>query len=279
MKQLRQYTPLVIETLRTDVFEFPKHGQNYYELIYILEGTGLSHINEIKLPYTTGTLCFVSPTDHHYFDISTKTTFVFIKFTEGYWQSSFIAPVVVNRLLHLFTHPHLKEIPIAWTYHEQQQLRQGFEHLLLHKDQPSPTSTAIICAQLLLLLTIIEAHTHHFIPTSLSDKTMAPKEVLSYIHQHIYRPEVLKIDSIAAEFHIASQYFSAWFKQQYHTSYKTYINQYRIGLLKNRLRYTTISFQNIAIEFGFSDSSHFSNYFFKHTQVRPSYYRNQYSKM
>ncbi len=276
MKHLKQYIPLVIEELSADEFHYPRHHQNYFELIYICKGKGVSHINTIQLPYQEGDLCFVSPDDNHYFEVHEFTTFVFIKFTSEYikqvqhlvspWQQQIFDPIS------LFSDNYLKEQCLNWNTIEKKRIKSNIEDILQSHDSSMSTNSISTYFQLLVILSTVYEHLKILRRSQIPDN-IANHLPIYYIHEHIYNPRQLKITKIANHFNISTQYFSAWFKQAYQTGYKEYIDSYRIELLKNRLTHSKASLKAIAVEFGFSDSSHFSNYFFKHTKKRPQTFR------
>ncbi len=282
MKHFKQYKPLVIEELSADSFHYPPHHQTYYELVYIKKGRGVSHINTSYLPYQQGDLFFVSPEDNHYFEVQEYTTFVFVKFTNEYikkyhsnhlpWQSQ-----VFNPLL-LFKNVYLKEQGLKLKLEDQQRIKNAITDMLQYNVSEHGLHSWVVYFQLQVILSTIHESLESISKTKLINETN-DIQVINYIHQYIYNPDRLRISQVAEHFNISEQYFSAWFKQIYQISYKSYIDHYRIEHLKNRLLHSSAPIQAIADEFGFSDSSHFSNYFFKHTKIRPATYRKNALKL
>lgn len=88
MQKLNQFDTLVIDEFEEDKFHLPTHSHTYYEIIYIVKGHGTHHLNNNLLPYKTGDLFVISPDDEHYFDIKKRMRFVFIKFTDNYFNSN-----------------------------------------------------------------------------------------------------------------------------------------------------------------------------------------------
>ncbi len=282
MKHFKQYTPLVIEELSANSFHYPPHHQTYYELVYIHKGIGVSHINTTYLPYHEGDLFFVAPEDNHYFEVQEYTTFVFVKFTNEYirnlqtinfpWQQQIFNP------LSLFKNVYLKEQGLQLNASEKHRLKNSVQDMLQNKDSDNGVNSLVVYFQLQVILSTVHEYLERISKTHVLNENNNV-QVINYIHQNIYDPEMLRISKVAEHFNISEQYFSAWFKQVYKISFKNYIDHYRIEHLKNRLLHSSASIQSIADEFGFSDSSHFSNYFYKHTQIRPVSYRKEALKM
>ncbi|RVT96425.1 AraC family transcriptional regulator [Mucilaginibacter limnophilus] len=86
------------------------------------------------------------------------------------------------------------------------------------------------------------------------------QQLLNYIHQNIYDPQKCRIDVIASCFNISPTYFGAYFKRNFGVSYRNYFHQYRWSLIEKRLKSGKLNNKQIAVEFCFSDESHFSNY-------------------
>ncbi|WP_256010270.1 helix-turn-helix domain-containing protein [Desertivirga xinjiangensis] len=105
------------------------------------------------------------------------------------------------------------------------------------------------------------------------------QEILDYIHQNIYDPQKCQIGNIARKFNTAASYFSDYFKRNFDISYRAYLDQYWIGLIESRIKSGRLNMKQIAAEFGFSDESHFSNYFKKHRKVRPTAFKANISNL
>lgn len=61
-----------------------EHEHTFFELVYILSGTGLQCINNNKFDYHEGHMFLITPQDCHSFDIHTTTKFFFIRFNDIY---------------------------------------------------------------------------------------------------------------------------------------------------------------------------------------------------
>jgi quercetin dioxygenase-like cupin family protein len=65
MKKLNQFESLLLDEFEEDKFHLPVHGHTYYELIYIVKGSGIHHLNQNLLGYKAGDLFALSPDDEH----------------------------------------------------------------------------------------------------------------------------------------------------------------------------------------------------------------------
>src|SRR5215510_15621954 len=77
----RQYE---IEWKDLESFSRPARRNNFFELIYIIDGTGIQTVNKNHFTYRKGNLFLLTPQDVYSFDIDTPTSFFFLRFNELY---------------------------------------------------------------------------------------------------------------------------------------------------------------------------------------------------
>jgi len=274
MKKLNQYNSLVIDEFEEEKFHLPVHGHTYYELIYIVHGEGVHHLNQNLIPYTAGDLFAISPDDQHYFDIHKSTRFVFIKFTDSYFSSNknlATDDMLYNTPEQFMRDKLLKETVLNLDEPCRTILHNTVRNITAYNCRKDVSVSPIVFYQVLSIFGLIrEAMKKMEIPS----KGYAPdnKQVIAYIHQHIYNPKKVQVKAIAAHFNIAQSYFSAWFKRNFGITYRDYSNNLRTQLIEKRITGKRIPIKQIAHEFGFTDESHLSNYFKKRKNVKPSGY-------
>ncbi|MGM9660209.1 MAG: AraC family transcriptional regulator [Faecousia sp.] len=107
--------------------------------------------------------------------------------------------------------------------------------------------------------------------TSASAPRITPdiQRVCTYISKNITEP--LTLEQLADVSGLSLPQFKNKFKQQIGTPPRRYVNQEKISAIKPLLT-KGCSITDLAIEFGFCDSSYFSAVFKKHTGVTPSNY-------
>lgn len=109
----------------------------------------------------------------------------------------------------------------------------------------------------------------------LNNGTPQKDDLIFYIHQNIYTPEKIRINSISEHFNISKTYFSVYFKRNFDVSYRNYITDYKIKLIERRIRSGQMTMKQIAFEFGFTDESHLTNYFKNLNKINPSDFKLQ----
>jgi AraC-like DNA-binding protein len=100
--------------------------------------------------------------------------------------------------------------------------------------------------------------------------------ILHYIHENIYAPEMIRAEQIAVHFNIAPNYLSEYFKRNNGEGLQQYIIHYKLKLVEARLQYSDLRIGEIAAELGFTDESHLNRLFKKYIRTSPSAYRKQF---
>ncbi|SUX48935.1 AraC family transcriptional regulator [Chryseobacterium indoltheticum] len=275
MAKFKQFNALEILDFKEIDFHLMSHGQNYYELVYIYSGMGIHQINRNQFSYTSGDLFLISPDDEHNFIMDQETRVICIKFTDDYFSSKDhwkLQDYMTYSPESIMTNKILKEIKLDFDLESKTILLHTIDNILIYNNTVKSISTSpIVFYQILSLFGIIK---EAMMNMSINYKDHLPEkeQLISYIHQHIYEPEIIKIKRIALHFNIATTYFSAYFKRNFQMGYRAYINRYKISLIEKRLESGQFTLKQISDEFGFIDESHFSHFYKNNKGISPSYY-------
>lgn len=104
MKRENLHQPFEISFNELDESLLKEHDHTFFELVYILSGTGLQWINNNKFPYHDGHLFMITPGDFHSFEIQTTTKFINIKFNDIYIHSAVFGAENIQRLEFILQH-------------------------------------------------------------------------------------------------------------------------------------------------------------------------------
>jgi len=99
---------------------------------------------------------------------------------------------------------------------------------------------------------------HHF-----TDKKIA--EILNFIDFNLLEPEKLTVGYLSQKFNISKNYFSEYFKRNTSQKFQDYLICSKLRIAGARAKFTDVSFQEIASELGFTDSSHLNRMMKKYT--------------
>lgn len=272
MHKLYQFETLLLDEFEEDKFHLPTHSHTYYEIIYIVNGSGIHHLNANLLPYKAGDLFVLSPDDQHYFDIKERTRFIFIKFTDNYFDSNkkfSCDEFLLNTPESFMRDKVLKESVLVLGFPCSLILKNTIENIMSYRGKGDVSTSPIIFYQILSIFGLIK-ETLSSMNLKISGNGIDNDLVISYIHQNIYNPKLIQIKVIASHFNISESYFGTYFKRKFSISYRDYINTLRVKLIEKRILSKQMSMKQIAHEFRFTDESHLSNYFKKQKNIRPS---------
>ncbi len=271
----KQFETLEIEFTQNDKYPLPYHSHTYYEIIYVVSGFGSYKVNDITMPYEPEDLLLISPEDMHQFFFDINTSLLFIKFTEHYFHSNMFfnqTSSAYKTVSDIMRSTLFKEEKPSLNYENKILLQQTMKNISSYSGKEKPSSSSFLYFQILSVIGLIEEtskHTKSIINKGLTNK----QDLITYIHQNIFNPKKIKIKPITNHFHISANYFSHYFKRNFNISFRQYINEYRMKLIENRLSSGKYTISEIAEEFGFSDASHFTNYFKAQKNITPKTYR------
>jgi AraC family L-rhamnose operon regulatory protein RhaS len=283
--QLFQDIEVILRDIQSSVF--PPHRHHYFELLYILDGDGIHTINGNHYPYGKGNLFLLTPEDIHSFKTSSDTHCCIIDFTKGLFSKR-------NRRQNDRAEISEFFVSMEYIFHHHQNLKG---HITMKPEEAALTDTLImqlireqetariysgIITQniVFLLLNLITRLIQEDIAGEM--KNAGTKniihEITTYIQQHIYQKELLKIENLAKQFHKTPDHLNRYFKKQTKLTLKTYINRYKLNLVETRLRYSDLTISEIANEMGFTDESHLNKVFKKALGSTAKVYRKTYSE-
>lgn len=266
------YQPFELELLKIDNYENREHRNTFFEMVFVLEGEGTQMINNHKLPYASNKLFLIFPQDIHGFEVTTTTSFFFLRFNDSYLKTQ--PKEWIQKLELIFNnHNHLPGC-ILKNVSDKALIRALVEALIRENANPQFQQQEVI-KQLINTIIIIASRNILLMPPSVTDKSKTDYSIqlLSYIHQNIYDPALLKSERIAERFNVSPKYISTFFKIHIGQTLQDYIIAYKIKLIETRLRYTDMQINEIVYELGFSDSSHLNRLFKKYNGISPSEYK------
>lgn len=276
MKKLNQFDTLVIDEFEEDQYHLPRHSHTYYEIIYIIKGSGIHQLNKNLLPYQAGDLFVLSTDDEHYFDIKKTTRFFFIKFTDTYFNSNkklACDEFLLNTPENFMRDKSLKENVLKLDKTCASILKNTIDNIRSYNSKANISTSPIVFHQILSIFGLIKESLQQQ-NIKITGSGIDNDQIISYIHQNIYKPKLVQIKNIAVHFNISQSYFGTYFKRNFSISYREYCNKLRTQLIEKRILNKQLSMKQIAYEFGFTDESHLSNYFKKQRNLKPSELKN-----
>ncbi|WP_291968003.1 AraC family transcriptional regulator [Maribacter sp.] len=252
-------------------FEFCKYTTiRFFEIVYFEKGSGTIKINEKTVNYSANSIFVFVPDDIYIVNPESATTTIAIKFLKSFFKGD--APQNAN----LPVNDWFRKIEGILNSESHQLREMRFEtesdkiHLLslikmvaAENDKKKSYDLFIIQNSLSVILHLI-ARNIQFLNADMSTKIVESskiQQIINFIHANIYNSELLTTKNLAEEFHMADNYISEYFKKHTDVSLKKYILNYKLKLVETRLKYTDLQFSEIAMELGFTDSSHLNKTF------------------
>lgn len=267
------YSSYELELLETKYYEAKLHRNTFFEMVFVLEGTGLQIINDYQLPYAPDKLFLIFPQDTHSFTIDAFSRFFFIRFNNEYLKTQ--NNHNIRELEYIFnSHNHLPGC-ILKTVTDKPFVRAAVEALIREKENNSPQKEHVIQQLINTIITYSARNLTLQEKELFGAKASGVMPIINYLHQHIFDPHKLKVNCIADSFNLSSKYLGEYFKKHTGESLQQYIMLYKLKLIESRLVLTSMRISEIASEFGFTDQSHLNRIFKKYKGTAPSFYRKK----
>jgi AraC family L-rhamnose operon regulatory protein RhaS len=263
----------------------PPHRHHYFELIYVLKGSGIHQINAGNYNYEKGNLFLLTPEDEHTFKPLSATAFFIIDFTKNFFLQRSHKEQRLANASDLFE-------KLEYIFHNQERLKGDvitgekdkefagilIERLIAEKQNPTKEPDNLPKNIVFLLLDLIARSIRQQIvyPLKRARTQQMIHEIINYVQQNIYYNDLIKIEQIAAHFHKTKDYISLYFKKQTGINLKDFIINYKLELVKTRLQYSDLTISEIAAELGFTDESHLNKTFKKKFGQTANHYRRKH---
>ncbi|MNS57282.1 HTH-type transcriptional activator RhaR [compost metagenome] len=216
------------------------------------------------------------PSDYHSFDIHEKTLFTFLKFNNVYLSGIGNIQVQTNWNQHMDELLMLNSLMDAPILRNEEDAKKTDGLLRLIADEWKETrneTNETIFFLIQATLSIIKRNISSLRTNgAINDRITA---IINYIHKNIYHLEMTQADHLGDVFGLSKHYLGIYFKEKTGINLRDYINNYKLNLITNRLKYSSFSIKDICNELGFSDLSHFNKFFKTHTGINPSQYRKE----
>lgn len=256
--------------------ECPKEGHqhNFFELVYIISGTGRQCINQNKFSYHAGHLFLITPEDCHSFDVETATEFFFLRFNDIYIKNGTLLAENIPRLEYILHNANHQPGCILKSQTDKGLVKPMVEAIIREQQNRDVYNQELVQQLVNTLIIVVARNIAKYLPveikTAQEEKAM---DILQYIQGNIYYPEKLKAGHISSNFGISNAYLGRYFKKHTNETMQQYITSYKTKLISHRLQFSDKRINEIAYEFGFTDESHLNKYFKKQRGSSPKEFR------
>ena len=229
-----------------------EHWHDFYEIEYIISGSGDYVIDGKSFPIESGMLYFMTPIDFH--NVHTdRSQIINVMFSESILTPAHLVPFSCQAAPKAFPIPEEMR-PFIMTL---------LEEIVQYQEQP------VYCAALLDCLLLKLAH--QLLPLEESSWNQTAQKIHYYIINHFR--EKVTLEDVAQYVGLTPAYVSAVFKKEMNINFKKYLNELRFTYARKLLQYSDMSVTQICGECGFDDYPNFIRRFKEHFGITPSQMR------
>jgi len=266
----------VLEFESVNEWGYAKHKHNFFELTFILKGSGQHILNESIIKYKEGDVFFLTPKDEHEFVVATPTRFGILKFTEQLFleKANLTSSIRWRKNLDsvIFYANIIPESIIAIDKDREQlfclygMIKREIENTLVYGRN---ALIELFGALLIIISRNLKSSLKELPKRNISEKEKIDS-ILTYVRQNVLDKERIKIKAIADEFFMSPNYVSVFIKKHGGISIQQYVIQTKLKMAERLLKQTNLNISEIAEKTGFVDSSHFNKIFKKYNGLNPS---------
>jgi AraC-like DNA-binding protein len=273
------FQPFEITIKKSNECPVESHRHTFFELIYILQGTGTHLINRNKFDYAAENLFLIMPEVPHHFKIKQTTTFLLIRFNNIYLKAQKAKEAHsdlgdwIQKLEYVFHNNNSQLGCIIRNKGDRPLVKTLAESIIQEYVNQNHLHKELVQQLVNTIITVVARNIALHLPEVKKVQDNLSQKMIYYVQQHIYHLEKLKVEAIASTFNISPNYVSEYFKKHTGETLQQYIINYKLKLAEVRLQYSDMRVNEIAFELGFTDESHLTKMFRKYNGQTPSIYR------
>lgn len=269
------YQPFEIECKELQRFPVSMKRNNFFELIYVIEGAGTQIVNQNRFSYRKGNLFLLTPQDAYSFDITIPTTFFFLRFNEHYVKEKNTKDKEsIQRVEYILQNASHRPGCILKNKADKPLIASLVASILQEQRNRQLYFNRITAQMVNTIITVVARNIALKLPKNIKENTgEAVLEILHYIQENIFEPKMLRAEILSKHFSISLSYLGRYFKKQTGETLQHYISNYKLRLVEARLLHSDMTINEIAYEFDFTDESHLNRAFKKYKGMNPTAYR------
>ena len=258
-------------------FKSPVFRADYFSFVFIKEGSGNYTIDDKTFSFASQTIYFTNPGHIKSFEIENSKDAYIITLTESFLREN--------------VHPDIfGEFPflLAETVPPKKMLQNDFsEFEILYKQifkefkkQSEYKNKILGNLFVVLLLKIKENFWLSYNPIEEGDRNSQIVKSFKILLEREFKKATstgmnitIQVQDYANELNLHPNYLNSVIKSKTGRTVNDWISKRTLSVAKSLLKNTTYSSKEIAYKLGFSEPTHFSRFFKKHTQLSPNTFR------
>lgn len=247
---------------------------NFFELIFVIEGTGVQTVNNNKFNYRKGNLFLLTPQDSFSFEIIGVTTLFCLRFNEQFIAVRGKDKIAIQQVQYILQNASHRPGCILKNKVDKPIIASLVDCILNEQNNQQIYHDAITEQMVGAIISIVARNIALKLPKIIKENTGEPVlEILHFIQEHIFEPKMLRAESLSRHCNISLSYLGRYFKKQTGETLQNYIANYKLRLVEARLLHSDMRINEIASEFNFSDESHLIRAFKKYKGINPTAFK------
>jgi AraC family transcriptional regulator, transcriptional activator of pobA len=259
-------------------FKSPILRADYFSFILTKDGSGIYYLDDNKFPFHSGSLYFTNPGHTKSYELNEANDAYVIILTERFLREN-VHTEIFSEFPFL-----LAEIvpPLEPAQHDFNEFVVLFNQILQEFNNGSRYKYKILGSLILvLLLKIKEKFWLNYNPIEEGNRNSqivkSFKQLLEsefkMILENGQNASKLQVQYFAEKMNLHPNYLNSVIKSKTGKTVNDWISQRMLSIAKTLLLSNSLSSKEIAYRLGFSEPTHFSRFFKKHTQVSPNAFR------
>ena len=266
------------------------HRHNFYELLYVIDGSIYQNIENTRHVYTAGACCLMNKNVHHREEFDEYHRIVFLDFSDEIIQYILACPMIFPQIPHpilerirQFFHQDMATdnrsiktfldfIP-RQNHSRRDKIYRCLESIGNAMQEKTDTSSMVLC-QLVLELLCYLFNEENFVTTPISMGTEAQREFFNELNTFIENKNGCTSRSELEDvFHYSGDYIYRIIGKYTGQSISSYCTQVRLKCASQLLLGTDLTIQQICTKLHFNNTTQFYEQFKKSYGVTPRKYR------
>lgn len=268
-----QYQIEVFDRGRDFKVTYPHRHDDFYEILFITEGSGTHTIDFLSYEIKADTLFFLSPGQIHELHLSDDIKGYILLFTSAYYHFDKTNPYKLFELPFFYTLSKGTPPLYLQNGNEKERLVDLFKKAIEENELSLPDCDEAVRA----LLDLILIKCKRLYPKQQDEKTGKGKVLVKRFKQLIEErcQENLTVKEYADALGVTANYLSEAVKHLTGRTSTDLINDRMLLEIKRLLVHTELTVSEIAFRLHFADQSYFSKYFKKLTNQTPNAFRQE----
>lgn len=237
------------------------HWHDCYEMVLVISGKAVEHINECEFPVEEGYVALITPDDFHQLSNLDNYLVHHVMFPEEILNE--------DLLLKLITKGNDMNTIVKLDDEDFKSMQSLFD--LLARELKASKNGYVNNVHSILNIMVSTVLRYSFTKSEKVSKYNSVGRAVEYIKCNFTKP--LTLSEVAKEVNLEPNYFSSIFSKKLKTNFKNYLNEVRLNHALRELRSSDKTIVEICYSSGYGSISNFNRMFKKRYGITPKEYR------